>query len=54
MGSLVLLGSWFLVEEVGPVADGEEEEAGGEADPGQDIYFLGSKLVILQPGRESG
>ena len=44
----------LLVEEVGPVAEGEEEEAGGEADPGQDIYFLGSKLVILQPGRESG
>ena len=43
----------LLVEEVGPVADGEEEEGGGEADPGQDIYFLGSKLVILKPGRES-
>ena len=52
--SLILLLDLLLIEEVGPVAEGEEEEGGGEADPGQNIYLLGSKLVILQPSREFG
>ena len=40
----------LLVEEEHPVAAGEDEEAGWEADSAEHIYLFGCKLVVLQPG----
>ena len=37
-------------QEVGPVEEAECEEGGRETHSGENVYLLGSKLVVLDPG----
>ena len=37
-------------QEVGPVEEAEREEGGRETHSGENVYLLGSKLVVLDPG----